>query len=253
MRKLEQAIDNLLDQYLEGRLTEQEIKLLHEHLEHTHDEHLTNELLDKIHLPSDLLPTQATTPPKSDYEFLLHLPANDPPEPGFRSLIKQYLPLLAGLVFVSLLLPIGYLFSHRQQLTVFEHYFKPYPIVQRTLPDPGLQEKWNSAAYRYIGHDYYRAIGEFNLLLNRQIADNYLDQFYIGISYLANNEPRQALEYLEQAAAVPSNIKQPAQWYLALAYLLNENHDLAKHILTDIVNGDNTFKKAEAQKLLEAL
>lgn len=59
--------------------------------------------------------------------------------------------------------------------------------------------------------------------------------YFLGLSYLANKQPANAIPLLSKAQASPSlKIRQKAEWFLTLAYIKNNQKERALPILTRI-------------------
>ena len=81
-----------------------------------------------------------------------------------------------------------------------------------------------------------------------------LDKFYYGISLLKLSEENSqyTIGYLNEVANTQNPFQMDAKWYLALAYVQNEEFEKAKSILTEMVENSN-YQKSNAKKLLKKL
>ena len=75
-------------------------------------------------------------------------------------------------------------------------------------------------------------------------------KFYLGVSYLQKGDPQKALVYLKQ---VKKPLVGDARWYMALAYLKNNQPVLARPILKEISSNTNAPYSSEAELLLKEL
>ncbi len=163
---------------------------------------------------------------------------------------------------VIILLGIGSLiynsFGNDDPKNLYAEYFEPYRNivhpVERGENDGSIETK---AFQAYENGDFYKAINLFNSVESLEEDDNYID-FYKGISYLALNKNKEAIEILLPIATEIEkgdyDLSQKANWYLALAYLNANEIEKAKSQLY-MISHDNafTFKKEEASDILEKL
>ncbi|MFB6341678.1 tol-pal system YbgF family protein [Saccharicrinis sp. FJH62] len=106
-------------------------------------------------------------------------------------------------------------------------------------PDPGLVTAMSSSSdYEFdramvdfkIGN-YKAAIKRWEPLLESRPESDTLN-YFIGSAYLAENDAASAIPKFKKVAQNPkSDFRNDANWYLALAYLLNDENDKAKEIL----------------------
>ena len=75
-------------------------------------------------------------------------------------------------------------------------------------------------------------------------------KFYLGVSYLQKGDSQKALVYLKQ---VKKPLVGDARWYMALAYLKNNQPVLARPILKEISSNTNAPYSSEAELLLKEL
>ena len=127
----------------------------------------------------------------------------------------------------------GYWLLFRQKSAeekLFAQYFKP---------DPGLLTPMSTTSdyefYRgmvdYKQGKYELAIERWNPLLMQKPENDTLN-FYLGVSYLAQEKNEEAIEYLSKAVNNPNSIFINESWYyLGLIYLDKGNTDDAIHSL----------------------
>jgi len=141
---------------------------------------------------------------------------------------------------------------------IYEEYFQ----LERNTVQPVVRgESINTIEYKafaaYEARDFYKAINLFNSVQNPEDS-NIL--FYKGLCFLAVNKPENAIALFNQLTASELNTVQTeglsdkANWYLALAYLKNNETDKTIEQLTTIVNRPPPgYKKNEAEKILNYL
>lgn len=141
---------------------------------------------------------------------------------------------------------------------VFETYFQPcrntiQPVVRGESPNTIEY----SAFVAYEAHNYHKAINLFNSVKN---PDEAYINFYKGLCYLELDKTREAIDILLPIAksthleGKSADFNDKAMWYLALAYLKNNDKEKSKSELFLITQKPKgTFKKEEAQELLAYL
>lgn len=253
MKKTVINIDEILDQYLAGLITEEDVREQHLELEKRQQEEIIDGLIEKIELPVDILVA------KYDSAGSLQQPFTMPIEPSnARERFLHRLPfLMVGVVTIAMLL-VAYFMFYDSHLAMADHYFKPYAIttIERSFNTDEQQNEWNKAINAYEFPDYETAIFCFKNLLNQQPKDDYIDSFFAGICHLAAHQPREAILYLNQSInAKNSNLawKNTAYWYLGLAYLSNENILAARQYLEKVALADSHIHKDEAIEILERI
>ena len=80
----------------------------------------------------------------------------------------------------------------------------------------------------------------------------YYKDYFLGLSYLANKHPADAIPILTRALATPSApLRQKVEWYLALAYVKNDQNEQALPILTRISTDKAHPFQSLAQQVLQ--
>lgn len=141
---------------------------------------------------------------------------------------------------------------------IYQSYFTS---CRNTIQPVVRGENPNTIEYRafvaYEAHNYHKAINLFNSVADPDAA--YIN-FYKGLSYLEVNKSAKAIELLMPISKATNlqgksaNFSEKANWYLALAYLKNEDNEKAIKELSYIINQPSgTFKKEEAQEVLNYL
>lgn len=157
---------------------------------------------------------------------------------------------------ISLLVVAGIFFLYDQQqispAEIVAEQFEPYPMVLNErnvgLEDQAIQLAINA----YLDQDYPQAITYFNELVNRDTLVT-LARFYQGVSLLALNRSAESVEILaELKDTEQSLIKQQTLWYLGLSYLLQEEQEKALSTFSELAGYEN-YKQEEAQRIIEQL
>lgn len=132
---------------------------------------------------------------------------------------------------------------------LFKASFEPYPniITLKSAANFHL----SLAMLHYELRDWDSAI----VLFHRYLEDEqYLPEalFYLGISYLANNQSDQAISWLKKANDENSRFSNHIQWYIALAHLNNNDKQSARNKLESVSREEN-FYRSKAKNLLKRL
>lgn len=172
----------------------------------------------------------------------------------------QYWMAAASIV---LLLGVGY-YAFRQQLTQrdeiayaerfgsasTDQVMKGFPTgAFPTAARPRLLDAFRN----YKAGKYDRVIDQLKTLpTDKQTV--YYKNYFLGLSYLANRQPAEALPLLTSAQMAPALVlRQKATWFLALAYVKNKQKNKAlpilKQISTDKANPFNALAQQVLQKI----
>ncbi len=140
-------------------------------------------------------------------------------------------------------------FSNPNYNELFDTNYEPYPNTVHliTRGEAHLSEEKKAFIAYESGH-YKEAVSLFSTLDQNL---NYLD-LYMGISYLNIDDTEKAIELFRKAETKDHEFKEAANWYLALAYLKNNDEQRAKTVLEKQIL-KYEFKKIEASELLMLL
>ncbi len=136
---------------------------------------------------------------------------------------------------------------------IFKENFEPY----RNLLNPITRSETNLtpielAFESYEKANFPKAISQFETILKDTVWQD--ASFYLGVSYLANNQAEEAIKTFKQIPDSETQFALEKTWYLSLAYLKVGNRELARKELESLEKyfpGSNWNMKAE--KLLEEL
>ena len=141
---------------------------------------------------------------------------------------------------------------------LYEEYFQP----ERNTVQPVVRgESLNTISYKafvaYESKDYYKAINLFNSVEDPEDSQIL---FYKGMCFLAVDKMENAIELLKQVKSQSlfsgdsETLHEKATWFLALAYVKNNEKTLAIEQLNEIVEKETSgFKKKEAEEVLNYL
>lgn len=265
---IENQMDKILDEYLEGNISEAEVKAIHQRLQLGDPLLDIDQELEKISLPADLLvstmkaePTP-TLPPNTSIEAYLNDRAVfdwEKKHTSRRNTLKiaQRYALVGAILFaIVLLVPMLHLFlpfSNTQPL--FDKYFELPTMVEHLSieKEEKVQKLWVLAEDYYKDKSFTPAINVLNDVV--KMGQSSEADFYIGVAYLAKpqHQPRLAIQHLEAANQNSELLAAQAQWYLALAHLKSGDSTKSRAILETIVAETEDYYKGSAKQLLEDL
>lgn len=134
-----------------------------------------------------------------------------------------------------------------QPKALYAAYFEPAQGLPTTLGYAD-QQQFAEGMISYKLGDYSEAIAYWQPLVNSDPANDTLN-YYLGIAALADEAPGQAINYLEK---VEQAYFISARWYLALAFLQQEEPQAAVPILKNLAAQETTYQ-AESQAILKKL
>lgn len=258
----QEEIDKILDQYLEGKLNTDEVRVLHTKLQQGDIHSLEREDSSGIELPDDIR-FPLTNAEKMSNQLLYtasgrSFEVNEGNYRKFLMLNGRSALFIAAIFTLLLLVPFMYLFMSldKKQNLIFK-YFSPHDILstQRIFDNPQIENEWNVIALKYRSGNYSATVTAFDQMFAHQLPDVYLDHFYMGICNIALDEPSNALQHLQAALAQCQNedFAPFIHWYIALAYLQNGKNHEAKTILSDLAQLPNFTHFKKAGQLLSEL
>lgn len=135
---------------------------------------------------------------------------------------------------------------------LYSMYYKPYEPDIIIRSDNDNFSDLENAVLLYDQGDYNTAFDKFISIITQE-NNNYLAQFYMGLTCMELNKFDAAIE---QFTSISENWESPfryhLEWYLALCYLKNSNQEGAKELLIQIKSA-NRYYKTEAEEILDKL
>lgn len=105
----------------------------------------------------------------------------------------------------------------------------------------------------YQSGQYDNAIDQFKDLLEKD-ASNIAVRFYLGVSYVETNNYDKAIKSFRHIISDQDNLYiEHAEWYLGLCYLKNEEMDKAINQFTIIAQSEDNYYNKKAQNLLSKI
>lgn len=173
-------------------------------------------------------------------------------EPGRTALgWRLWLPIAAS---ATLLVVAAWFFLTKatEPEELFAEYFEVYPNVEAPIyrdssASDSLPTK-DLAFRRYADDDFEGAIELFESIA----APDEGTRFYLGMSYLANNNPQQAAAIWEPLSKEAEDYTTQIQWYLALAWLKLDEVEKAKEVLGALAQSGTAYEE-RSKAILKAL
>lgn len=160
----------------------------------------------------------------------------------------QWIAIAASFIGIVLISIFSiYYYSSTDSSNLYTEYFQPYPnevapLVRGENDDSSISEAFNA----YELENY-----ELSAKLFENINEDY-SLLYAGISNLELNQNQKAIDQLKTLSLQNGKYQDAAEWYLALAYLKNNETEKAKELLNSIVQNHQQFSE-QASELLERL
>ncbi len=160
----------------------------------------------------------------------------------------QWIAIAASFIGIVLISIFSiYYYSSTDSSNLYAEYFQPYPnevapLVRGENDDSPISEAFNA----YELENY-----ELSANLFENINEDY-SLLYAGISNLELNQNQKAIDQLKTLSLQNGKYQDAAEWYLALAYLKNNETEKAKELLNSIVQNHQQFSE-QASELLERL
>ena len=243
---------DLIDRYFEKSLRPKEQKIFNELLQN--DLNFKNEFLFQKNLKQVIAANQ-----KEELKSVLsNIEERAKKDSLFASVPKKWLVAASVMIIMgvtTLMLQKTYYPSNE---AIYAEYFK----ADRNTIQPVVRgESLNTIEYRafvaYEAGAYYKAINLFNSVKN---PDATYILYYKGLCYLAVGKSYKAIELLSHVSnevkteGTSAELNAKSKWFLALAYLQNNENEKAISQLNLTANNPvSTFKKQEANEILEYL
>jgi len=134
---------------------------------------------------------------------------------------------------------------------LFAQNFEPYRNVILPIERGDVSTDLKTQAFTaYEKGNYKNAISLFSKLQETQTNLYYV--FYKANSYLALENTKEAIPLLQKYIASNGTFTEKAKWYLALAYLKNNNIKEAKEILQNIEK-EKSYHYEKASQILQII
>lgn len=243
---------DLIDRYFENSLSPKEQKLFNDLLQNDSD------FKDEFLFQKDLKQVIAISQQEELRSTLSQIEGKVQKNSRFMIVPKRWM-VAASLLLITTLGTWGVKsLYYPSNEVIYETYFQ----ADRNTIQPVVRgENLNTIEYRafvaYEARDYYKAINLFNSV---KTPDETYIVYYKGLCFLALEKADEAIALLNQVAdrtpleGKSDDLREKANWYLAMAYLKNNEINKAISKLSLITNDSSSnFKKQEAQEVLNYL
>lgn len=237
----------LAEQYLDGNLDEEAFASFDGELPGLADE------LDKQKEIRLLMPVAVQDNLRSELKTLLP-PISEDSAPKVRSLFsRNWVYAVAAVIIILIALP--FIFQSSEQLSgeeVFAMNFEQMDI--RMITRSGEQDSLKQKIQQLYKTDQYEATLPLLEELIRQEPENRSYILYQGICYLGLNspQPRETIRLLGPIQE-DMNFGQAAEWYIALAYFLDDDLETGKSLTQKISEQEGHSYRTQALNLLQSL
>ncbi len=180
---------------------------------------------------------------------------------GYRKIIGLSKVVKAACLFIVILVS-GYLvytafFQSPGNKALAENHFEPYPNqltnITRSTEEKSYHNYIDRAMRHYSAGEYGEAIPLFKKAISKDKA-NGLASFYLGNAYLADGKSKKAVQILKgNQKSLPNEYEVKNEWYLALAYLANDQEKDALSHLKEICKKGNDFYCQKGQKIIKSI
>jgi len=240
---------DLIDRYFENSLSPKEQQLFNDLLQND------SNFKDEFIFQKDLKQVIAVSQQEELKSRLSHIEDNVQKSSRFMIIPKKWMVAASLLVLTTLGIWSVKSLYYPSNEVIYEDYFQ----VDRNTIQPVVRgESLKTIEYRafvaYEAQDYYKAINLFNSV---KTPDEAYIIYYKGLCFLALEKSDEAIALLSEVATQPAldsetaDFREKANWYLAMAYLKNNETEKAISRLSLITNNPSSnFKKQEAQEVL---
>lgn len=132
---------------------------------------------------------------------------------------------------------------------LFEKYYTSEQVNISRSSNTNIVE----AVKFYQSGQYDQAIDQFKNLLEKNNT-NIAVRFYLGVSYMETQKYDKAIESLRYIISHQDNLYiENAEWYLGLCYMKNEEMDKAINQFTIIAESEDNYYSEKAKKVLSKI
>lgn len=237
--------DQLLQKYLDHSLTEEEKLLLEKEIKENPD--FQSELQEASDVRKAIIAHK-----KEQLKTTFKTLGQSQKTP----FITKFIPYsIAASVFISILIVAYFLMnSPVSNETLFSENFEPYrniiTPIERSEATPLNKSEEYVAFYEYETENYETALLEFTRLYESEKKSYYL--FYKAICELQLDKVDLAIDSFLAHQKLNDTFNEKGKWYLALAYLKNNDRAKCKIILEAVIQ-HKSYNYLKAKKILERI
>jgi len=147
---------------------------------------------------------------------------------------------------------LGFYFSQNSNKAIYEEFYQSYPnVVAPTVRGEQKEDIKSEAFYEYDSGNYEKSLALFSAIYESEKDDYAL--FYKALSQMELQKTNDAINTFNQFDLNKNNAFTPfVKWYLALAYLKDNQTEKAMPLLKSLSENENPQQEM-AQKLLTEL
>jgi len=147
---------------------------------------------------------------------------------------------------------LGFYFSQNSNTAIYEEFYQSYPnVVAPTVRGEQKEDTKSEAFYEYDSGNYEKSLALFSAIYESEKDDYAL--FYKALSQMELQKTNDAINTFKQFDLNKNNAFTPfVKWYLALAYLKDNQKENAMQLLKSLSENENPQQEM-AQKLLTEL
>jgi|JI6StandDraft_1071083.scaffolds.fasta_scaffold08276_4 hypothetical protein len=166
---------------------------------------------------------------------------------------RKYFTWIAAAITITFTLIAVYQYTQNPKPSVlFQEFYTEYPnIISPSERSKNDKDSLIQIAFAAYDRQEFKEAIKHLIILQEQQKTNY-SSLYIGICNIELKNSVAAIETLQKAVELNNIYSLTAKWYLALAYLQNNQPDLALEIVKDFNKLEEPFKQ-EAERLYKKL
>lgn len=165
-----------------------------------------------------------------------------------RRFISKPIIYVIAATFIVLLGSSVYFNFFKQDL--YAKYYETFPNVYQPIVRGDSDERLKAFMY-YENYKFLEAQHEFESILNNE--ENANIRFYLGLSYLNNNQFKEAITEFEKINDKNFEFNAETLWYNALAEIKLENKTKAKKLLLRLSDKYPKYKTTDIAEILDSL
>jgi tetratricopeptide (TPR) repeat protein len=159
---------------------------------------------------------------------------------------------VAAAVLVSLSVGYYFLKSSYTNTELYAMYFEPAQNIIHPIVRDGVEDNVETKAFvAYQKKDYKLAAQLFDMVFQVNNTSEIL--FYEALCLMELNKIDQAIEKFEAHKKYTDLLSNKTNWYLALAYIKQNNIEKAKGILNLIIKNQESYNIEKAKELFKKL
>jgi tetratricopeptide (TPR) repeat protein len=154
-------------------------------------------------------------------------------------------------VAASLLIAVVFVMVFRKDQSappLYLAYYKPYPNVSMPSERGENERSARAEAFQFYERgDYAAATQRFEAIEPKDMAA----YFYLASAYMANEQIDKATTNFEKCLTSENVFTVPARWYLALCYVYKDDKERSQELLKAIVSHNDAYSTKAADLLRE--